>query len=199
MNIHFDPQTGLVPAVIQHYATGQVLMLGYMNQTSMDQTIKTGRVTFYSRSRKALWVKGATSGNFFKVISINPDCDADTLLIQVQPAGPACHTGQYSCFGTVPEKGFLHQLEHIIRNKISTQEPGSYTAALYQKGINKIAQKVGEEATELIIEAKDNNRDLFCNEAADLLYHLLLLLQYKETKLEDIEAILYQRHVSVRL
>lgn len=195
MNIQFDAQTGLVPAIIQHYGTGQVLMLGYMNPASLEQTRQTGFVTFYSRSREELWVKGATSGNFLKVISIDMDCDADSLLIQVQPAGPTCHTGQDSCFGSGPEKGFLHELEHIIRDRVERQDASSYTAALFQKGINKIAQKVGEEATELVIEAKDDNRDLFCNEAADLLYHLLLLLHYKKVSLTDIERILYQRHL----
>lgn len=196
MNIKFDPETGLVPAIVQHYGTGQVLMLGYMNRTALEQTLQTGLVTFYSRSRKELWIKGATSGHFLKLIAIDTDCDADSLLIQAQPAGPTCHTGQNSCFSTISEKGFLHQLEYIIRDRIENNETSSYTAALFQKGINKIAQKVGEEATELVIEAKDNNRELFCDEAADLLYHLLLLLRYKEVSLTDIEHILYQRHIT---
>jgi phosphoribosyl-ATP pyrophosphohydrolase/phosphoribosyl-AMP cyclohydrolase len=196
MNIKFDPETGLVPAIVQHYGTGQVLMLGYMNRAALDQTLQTGLVTFYSRSRQEIWAKGATSGHFLKLISIDTDCDADSLLIQVQPTGPTCHTGQYSCFATRPEKGFLHELEYIIRDRVHNNDTNSYTAALFQKGINKIAQKVGEEATELVIEAKDNNRNLFCNEAADLLYHLLLLLRYKEVSLTDIEHILFQRHIT---
>lgn len=196
MNIIFDTNTGLVPAIIQHADTGQVLMLGYMNQQALEQTLRSKLVTFYSRSRKEIWVKGATSGNYLSLISLSLDCDGDSLLVQARPTGPVCHTGKNSCFGTPAAKGFLRELETVINDKISTEAADSYTYNLFSKGVNKIAQKVGEEATELVIEAKDDNPELFRNEAADLLYHFLLLLRYKETSLEEIETILYQRHCS---
>lgn len=196
MNIIFDINTGLVPAIIQHADTGQVLMLGYMNQQALEQTLRSKLVTFYSRSRKEIWVKGATSGNYLSLISLSLDCDGDSLLVQARPAGPVCHTGKNSCFGTPAAKGFLRELETVINDKISTEAADSYTYNLFSKGVNKIAQKVGEEATELVIEAKDDNPELFRNEAADLLYHFLLLLRYKETSLEEIETILHQRHCS---
>ncbi|MBE0678612.1 MAG: bifunctional phosphoribosyl-AMP cyclohydrolase/phosphoribosyl-ATP diphosphatase HisIE [Bacteroidales bacterium] len=196
MNINFDKENGLVPAVIQDNATMQVLMVGYMNEEAYLKTVSEGRVTFFSRSRQRLWTKGETSGNFLTVKEILPDCDNDALLIRVVPAGPVCHLGTYSCFGDMEAKGFIYELEKIISERIDEDAPDSYTNKLYRKGINKIAQKVGEEAVELIIEAKDNDIDLFRNEAADLFYHLLVLLRAKSTNFSEIEAVLSGRHKS---
>ncbi|MRR20227.1 bifunctional phosphoribosyl-AMP cyclohydrolase/phosphoribosyl-ATP diphosphatase HisIE [bacterium] len=196
MNINFSKGDGLVPAVIQDYTTMQVLMVGYMNEEAYLKTASEGRVTFFSRSRQRLWTKGESSGNFLNVKEIVPDCDEDALLIRVVPAGPVCHLGTYSCFGDMEAKGFLYRLEKIIKERIEEEAADSYTNTLYRKGINKIAQKVGEEAVELIIEAKDNNIDLFKNEAADLLYHLLVLLRAKSTDFSEIEAVLSGRHKS---
>lgn len=194
MNVQFDSISGLIPAVIQDALSRQVLMLGYMNQEALDCTLNTGKVTFYSRSKQRLWIKGESSGNYLYLQSLSCDCDQDSLLIQARAAGPTCHTGQYSCFAPKEAKGFLWYLEQIIASKIENRQTDSYTYELYQKGINKIAQKVGEEAVELVIEAKDNNRDLFCNEAADLLYHFLILLKTKGLSLADIETVLQDRH-----
>jgi len=196
MNIDFNKGDGLIPAVIQDYTTLQVLMVGYMNEEAYLKTLSEGRVTFFSRSRQRLWTKGESSGNFLTVKEIVPDCDEDTLLIRVVPAGPVCHLGTYSCFGDMEAKGFLYRLEKIINERIDEDAPDSYTNKLYRKGINKIAQKVGEEAVELIIEAKDDNIDLFKNEAADLLYHLLVLLRARSTSLAEIEEVLSGRHKS---
>ena len=196
MNINFDKENGLVPAVIQDNTTLQVLMVGYMNEEAYLKTVSEGRVTFFSRSRQRLWTKGETSGNFLTVKEILPDCDNDALLIRVVPAGPVCHQGTYSCFGEMDVKGFLYKLEKVINERIDEDASDSYTNKLYRKGINKIAQKVGEEAVELIIEAKDNDIDLFRNEAADLLYHLLVLLRAKSTDFSEIEAVLADRHKS---
>jgi phosphoribosyl-ATP pyrophosphohydrolase/phosphoribosyl-AMP cyclohydrolase len=196
MNIDFNKGDGLIPAVIQDYTTLQVLMVGYMNEEAYLKTLSEGRVTFFTRSRQRLWTKGESSGNFLTVKEIVPDCDEDTLLIRVEPAGPVCHLGTYSCFGDMEAKGFLYRLEKIINERIDEDAPDSYTNKLFRKGINKIAQKVGEEAVELIIEAKDDNIDLFKNEAADLLYHLLVLLRSKSTNLAEIEAVLSGRHKS---
>lgn len=196
MNINFNKETGLVPAVIQDNTTLKVLMVGYMNEEAYLKTVSEGRVTFFSRSRQRLWTKGETSGNFLTVAEILPDCDRDALLIRVVPAGPVCHMGTYSCFGGMEPKGFLYKLEKIISERIGEDAPDSYTNKLYRKGINKIAQKVGEEAVELVIESKDNDADLFKNEAADLLYHLLVLLTAKSTNLTDIEEVLFARHNS---
>lgn len=196
MNINFDKENGLVPAVIQDDATMQVLMVGYMNEEAYLKTVSEGRVTFFSRSRQRLWTKGETSGNFLTVKEILPDCDNDALLIRVVPAGPVCHLGTYSCFGEMKAKGFIYRLEKIISERIDEDASDSYTNKLYRKGINKIAQKVGEEAVELIIEAKDDDIDLFRNEAADLLYHLLVLLRAKSTDFPEIEAVLAERHKS---
>jgi len=196
MNINFDKENGLVPAVIQDNTTLQVLMVGYMNEEAYLKTVSEGRVTFFSRSRQRLWTKGETSGNFLTVIKILPDCDNDALLISVMPAGPVCHLGTYSCFGNMETTGFLYKLEKIISERIDEDASDSYTNKLYRKGINKIAQKVGEEAVELVIEAKDDNIDLFKNEAADLLYHLLVLLKAKSTNLPEIEEVLSGRHKS---
>lgn len=194
MKIDFDKGNGLVPTIIQNAQTEQVLMLGYMNEEALSQTIESGKVTFYSRSKKRLWTKGETSGNELLVSEIRVDCDNDTLLIKVNPKGPVCHTGSDTCFNEQSSKGFLYQLEATISERIVAQDSDSYTSKMFKKGINKMAQKVGEEAVELVIEAKDDNLDLFENEAADLLYHFLLLLRAKNSELENIERILKERH-----
>lgn len=200
MNININVESvdfqksALVPAVIQDEITDQVLMVGFMNREALDKTIESGRVTFFSRSKNRLWTKGETSGNFLYVKSITADCDRDTLLIKAEPAGPVCHLGNTSCFDNDSPKGFLYRLQDIIENRIAADDPSSYTNALFRKGINKIAQKVGEEAVELIIEAKDENQELFKNEAADLFYHILILLKAKNLKLRDIEEVLEGRH-----
>jgi phosphoribosyl-ATP pyrophosphohydrolase/phosphoribosyl-AMP cyclohydrolase len=169
-------------------------MVGYMNEEALIKTTKEKKVTFFSRSKNRLWTKGETSGNFLNVVEISADCDNDSILIKVNPAGPVCHTGSTSCFGDESAKGFIFELEHIINQRIEDNVADSYTNKLYKKGINKVAQKVGEEAVELIIEAKDNNIDLFKNEAADLLYHLLILLKVKNVNLVSIEEVLKERH-----
>ena len=193
MTIDFSKTNGLVPAIIQDYQTRQVLMLGYMNEEALQKTLKENIVTFFSRSKNRLWTKGETSGNYLKVVSIKEDCDQDTLLIKVIPSGPTCHNGTTSCFADETPLPFLNQLEQVIEDRIANQNANSYVASLLQKGINKIAQKVGEEAVELVIEAKDNNKDLFLNEAADLLFHYLLLLKAKGFGLTDVETILKSR------
>ena len=194
MNIDFSKSGGLVPAVIQDTLSLQVLMVGYMNEEALEKTQKEGKVTFFSRSKNRLWTKGETSGNWLIVDEISTDCDNDTILIKAYPQGPACHTGSTSCFGDKQSKGFLYELENVIEKRITENPEGSYTAKLFSRGVNKVAQKVGEEAVELVIEAKDDNIDLFKNEAADLLYHFLILLKTKKLKLEDIEQILVERH-----
>jgi phosphoribosyl-AMP cyclohydrolase / phosphoribosyl-ATP pyrophosphohydrolase len=194
MNIDFSKGNGLVPVVIQDNNTLQVLMVGYMNEEALIKTRKEEKVTFFSRSKNRLWTKGETSGNFLNVVEISADCDNDSLLIKVNPAGPVCHTGSTSCFGDESAKGFVYELEHIINQRIDNNIAESYTNKLYKKGINKVSQKVGEEAVELVIEAKDNNIDLFKNEAADLLYHLLILLKTKGVTLQSIEEVLKERH-----
>jgi phosphoribosyl-ATP pyrophosphohydrolase/phosphoribosyl-AMP cyclohydrolase len=193
MNIDFSKSNGLVPAIIQHTLTGQVLMLGYMNEEALEKTKAEGKVTFFSRSKNRLWTKGETSGNYLIVDEILTDCDGDTLLIKVYPQGPTCHTGSTSCFKEESAKGFLYKLERTIEQRIASDAENSYTNTLFKKGVNKVAQKVGEEAVELVIEAKDNNIDLFKNEAADLLYHFLILLKTKNLKLTDIEEVLQGR------
>lgn len=192
--IDFSKGSGLVPAVIQDVTTLQVLMVGYMNEDAYNKTVNEGKVTFYSRSKNRLWTKGETSNNFLYVKEISVDCDQDTLLVKVNPAGPVCHTGSKSCFNEEPAKGFLYTLEQIINQRIEDDMHDSYTNKLFRKGINKVAQKVGEEAVELVIEAKDNNLELFKNEAADLLYHLLILLKTKGVSITDIESVLQSRH-----
>lgn len=194
MKIDFEKANGLVPAIIQHTQTLQVLMLGYMNKEALDKTISEGKVTFFSRSKNRLWTKGETSGNYLIVNSILEDCDNDTILIKATPLGPTCHLGTTSCFAEETPKGFLYKLEKVIEQRIVENSENSYTSRLFNRGVNKVAQKVGEEAVELVIEAKDNDIDLFKNEAADLLYHFLILLKTKELKLEDIEQILKERH-----
>lgn len=193
--LDFDKAGGLLPAVIQDATTGRVLMLGYMNAEALQQTRDSGLVTFYSRSKQRLWTKGESSGNYLQVVDIKADCDNDTLLIYVNPSGPVCHTGSDTCWNETNHSfDFLHYLEGIVRDRLENPKSGSYTTSLFEKGINKIAQKVGEEAVELIIEAKDDNEELFLGEAADLLYHFLVLLAAKGHKLEDVEAVLRRRH-----
>ena len=194
MNIDFKKGNGLVPVIIQDNTTMQVLMLGFMDEEALSKTEQEGRVTFFSRSRNELWTKGETSGHYLNVKKILADCDSDSILILADPAGPVCHTGSFSCFGEETARGFLYKLEEIINQRIDNDTEGSYTNKIFRKGINKIAQKVGEEAVELVIEAKDNNGDLFRNEAADLLYHLLILLKAKSVSLTDIEKVLSERH-----
>jgi phosphoribosyl-ATP pyrophosphohydrolase/phosphoribosyl-AMP cyclohydrolase len=194
MNIDFSKGNGLVPVVIQDNNTLQVLMVGYMNEEAFKKTRKEKKVTFFSRSKNRLWTKGETSGNFLYVEEISADCDNDSILIKVNPAGPVCHTGSISCFGDESAKGFIYKLEHIINQCIKNNTKESYTNQLFKKGINKVAQKVGEETVELIIESKDNNIELFRNEAADLLYHLLILLKAKGVNLQSIEDVLKKRH-----
>jgi len=194
MKLDFNKGNGLVPVVIQDNVSLKVLMLGYMNEEALAKTKADGLVTFFSRSRNELWTKGATSGNYLHVKEIFEDCDNDTLLIKARPDGPTCHTGSETCFKENSNKGFLYQLEQTIDDRISNDSEKSYTNDLFKRGINKMAQKVGEEAVELVIEAKDNNDDLFKGEAADLLYHFLILLRAKNIKLEDIEAILKERN-----
>lgn len=193
MTIDFDKTDGLVPVIIQDETTLQVLMLGYMNEEAFIKTEKEGKVTFFSRSKDRLWTKGETSENYLWVKDISLDCDNDTLLITAKADGPTCHTGSTSCFGGVTSKGFLYQLEQTIDQRIETNDESSYTNQLYRRGINKVAQKVGEEAVELVIEAKDNDEGLFKNEAADLMYHYLILLRAKGFTLEDIEKVLLER------
>lgn len=194
MKLDFDKSNGLVPVIIQEELTLQVLMLGYMNEEAFEKTKREGKVTFFSRSKNRLWTKGETSHNYLWVKKINIDCDHDTLLIKVSPEGPTCHTGSYSCFEEQNAKGFVYKLQNIISQRIDEKVNGSYTYQLYQKGINKVAQKVGEEAVEVVIEAKDTDDVLFKNEAADLLYHYLILLKAKGFQLEDIEKVLFDRN-----
>jgi phosphoribosyl-ATP pyrophosphohydrolase/phosphoribosyl-AMP cyclohydrolase len=187
---------GLLPAIIQDARTNVVLMLGFMNEEAFDKTKKEGKVTFYSRTKDRLWTKGEESGNFLEVVSILPDCDNDTILIKANPAGPVCHTGNDTCFAEI-NKGnidFLVHLQDLIDQRLQEMPEGSYTTSLFEKGINKIAQKVGEEAVETVIEAKDHNDDLFLNEVADLTYHLLVLLTAKSYRIEDVVKVLQERH-----
>ena len=185
----------LVPVIVQDNLTGKVLMLGYMNSQALQQTLNTKLVTFYSRSKQRIWVKGETSKNFLHLIDIKADCDNDTLLVKARPDGPVCHTGADTCFNeTNTTDDFLTELESIISSRKQNRDSKSYTSSLFAKGINSIAQKVGEEAIEVIIEAKDDNENLFLNEAADLLFHYLILLQAKEKKIADVVEILKQRH-----
>ncbi|MDU8887102.1 bifunctional phosphoribosyl-AMP cyclohydrolase/phosphoribosyl-ATP diphosphatase HisIE [Yeosuana sp. MJ-SS3] len=188
---------GLVPAIIQDANTRKVLMLGYMNEEAYYKTLDTKQVTFYSRSKNRLWTKGEESGNSLNLVDIKVDCDNDTLLILVNPDGPTCHKGTDTCWAESNEQtfGFLSQLEDVIKNrKDNSKSDKSYVALLFEKGINKIAQKVGEEAVEMVIEAKDSNSDLFLNESADLLFHYLILLQAKGYSLKDIVEVLKSRH-----
>ncbi|WP_317192704.1 bifunctional phosphoribosyl-AMP cyclohydrolase/phosphoribosyl-ATP diphosphatase HisIE [Gelidibacter pelagius] len=195
MNLKFNSE-GLIPAVIQDAITKNVLMLGYMNEEAFKETQETKKVTFYSRSKQRLWTKGEESGNFLNLVDIKVDCDNDTLLIQAHPVGPTCHKGSDTCWGEENSSnfGFISKLEQTILERRTNSKPeDSYVASLFAKGINKLAQKVGEEAVEVVIEAKDDNDELFLNESADLLFHYLMLLQAKGFKLEDIEMILKNR------
>ena len=198
MDIDFNKNSdGLVPAIIQDFVTRQVLMLGYMNKEAYDKTIATGKVTFFSRTKNRLWTKGEESGNFLNLVSIKIDCDNDTLLIKVKPVGPTCHKGTDTCWDETNGQffGFLSELENVIKSRrLNANAEKSYVASLFEKGINKIAQKVGEEAVEIVIEAKDDNDELFLNEGADLLFHYLILLQAKGYTLKDIVKVLEGRH-----
>ncbi len=196
MNPDFNKLSeGLIPAIVQDHKTGKVLMLGFMNEEAFRLTQETGRVTFYSRSKKRLWTKGDESGHFLNVKQLSLDCDADTLLIKAEPLGPTCHTGADTCWNEPNHTSdFLFYLQDIIDLRRNGNDEKSYVKSLFVKGINKIAQKVGEEAVELVIESKDNNKDLFLNEAADLLFHFLVLLRAKDINLDEVYQILKQRH-----
>jgi phosphoribosyl-ATP pyrophosphohydrolase/phosphoribosyl-AMP cyclohydrolase len=185
---------GLIPAIVQDFVSNKVLMLGFMNEEAFNKTNSEGKVTFFSRSKQRLWTKGETSNNFLIVKEILPDCDNDTVLIKAAPTGPVCHTGADTCFNESNSNFSLEKLEAIIVDRKNNPSNSSYTSSLFAKGINKIAQKVGEEAVELIIESKDDNKEKFLNEAADLFYHYLVLLQAKNTRLDDIINVLSVRH-----
>jgi phosphoribosyl-ATP pyrophosphohydrolase/phosphoribosyl-AMP cyclohydrolase len=196
MSQTIDFSKGLIPAIIQDAATLQVLMLGYMNQEAYEKTLADKRVTFFSRSKNRLWTKGETSENYLDVVRVQIDCDQDTILIQVNPQGPTCHTGADTCFGNanVDNAAWLDYLKHVIRSRKNESAESSYTASLFQKGTHKVAQKVGEEAVELVIEALMNNDELFKGEAADLLFHLLVLLEDRGIGLEEVVGLLQKRH-----
>lgn len=195
MNLQFEKYIdGLIPAIVQDYRTNKVLMLGFMNAEALEKTRELGKLTFFSRSKQRLWTKGETSGNFLLMKEILVDCDNDTLLIKAEPVGPVCHTGADTCFNENNEPDFLNELTNIIKSRFENRSERSYTSGLFDKGINKVAQKVGEEAVELVIEAKDNNDDLFLNEAADLLFHYMILLQAKGFTLDDVKKVLAERH-----
>lgn len=194
--IDFSKGNGLVPAIVQDFKTGKVLMLGYMNEEAWQKTMSEKRATFFSRSKNRLWTKGETSGNFLTVKETLIDCDGDTILIKAEPAGPVCHTGQDTCFNETNsgDVSFLNHLKNVIRQRKLNPSDVSYTSSLFKKGINKVAQKVGEEAVELVIEAKDQNDDLFRNEAADLIFHLMVLLEAKNIDLDEVIGVLESRH-----
>ena len=197
MKINFEKGQGLVPAVIQDYVTRHVLMLGYMNEEAYRKTVETGKVTFWSRSRNTLWTKGETSGNFLNVIEIKNDCDGDTLLVKVRPDGPTCHTGADTCWGEKNEQNpllFLTELQDFIEKRHEEMPEGSYTTSLFQDGLNRMAQKVGEEALELVIEACNGTDERLIYEGSDMLYHLIVLLTSKGLRIEDMAAELRERH-----
>ena len=194
LKINFSKSDGLVPCVVQDANTNVVLMLGFMNEEAYQKTLREKRVTFFSRSKQRLWTKGETSGNFLALQEILIDCDQDTLLVKANPVGPVCHTGADTCFNEKNDDWDLLTLQTIIQNRKSNPVKGSYTNSLFESGINKIAQKVGEEAVELVIEAKDDNTELFLNEAADLMYHYLVLLTQKGFSLTDVVDVLKKRH-----
>ena len=196
MIINYEKTTGLIPAIIQDASTKTVLMLGYMNQAAVDKTVSENRVTFYSRSKERLWTKGEESGNFLEVVDIKNDCDNDTLLISARPLGPTCHTGTDTCWGeeNKADLGFITELEAVIKKRYDQPDDSSYTSSLFTSGINKVAQKVGEEAVEVVIEAKDDNDDLFLNESADLLFHYLVLLRAKDFSIDAVIDVLKERH-----
>lgn len=194
--IDFDKMNGLVPAIIQDFYTKNVLMLGFMNKDAYDKTIETGKVTFFSRTKQRLWTKGEESGNYLNVISVDIDCDNDTLLIKVKPTGPTCHTGTDSCFGYANEWGieFLRYLQDFIEHRHSEMPENSYTTSLFRSGINRMAQKVGEEAVETVIEATNGNDERLIYEASDMLYHLIVLLTSKGHRIEELANELAKRH-----
>jgi len=192
--LNFEKTQGLIPCIVQDAQTNTVLMLGYMNHEALNKTLSEKRLTFYSRTKQRLWTKGEASGHYLHLVDVKMDCDDDTLLFKVNPAGPTCHTGSDTCFNEVNGFAGLEFLEAIIQERKNNPKSGSYTNQLLDSGINKVAQKVGEEAVELIIEAKDNNKELFLNEAADLMYHYLVLLIAKDYKLADVLSVLRQRH-----
>jgi phosphoribosyl-ATP pyrophosphohydrolase/phosphoribosyl-AMP cyclohydrolase len=185
---------GLLPVIVQDCTTLKVLMLGYMNREAFERTVAGGRVTFYSRTRNALWLKGETSGNYLNVVDMYADCDSDTLLIKAKPCGPTCHRGTESCFDTPSEEGFIRRLSEIVKQRHQDMPDNSYTTKLFIKGVKKIAQKVAEESAESVIEAVDGNRDRFIYEASDLIYHLLVLLEQMDCNLTDMERELLKRH-----
>lgn len=192
--MNYSKLNGLVACVVQDADTNKVLMLGFMNEEAYQKTITEKRVTFYSRSKQRLWTKGETSGNWLELVDIKEDCDQDTLLVKVIPKGPVCHTGADTCFDETNDRWNLKSLEQIISDRKINPKKGSYTNSLFDSGINKIAQKVGEEAVELVIEAKDNDQERFQNEAADLIFHFLVLLSAKNTKVDDVMNVLKNRH-----
>lgn len=196
IKINFKKVGGLVPTIVQDAFTKEVLMLGYMNKEALDQTLKTGKVTFFSRTRQKLWTKGESSGNFLMVKEMKVDCDHDTVLIRAEPTGPVCHRGTDTCFGeeNKTKTAFIDKLRGIIKDRKENPQKKSYTSSLFAKGINKVAQKVGEEAVEVVIEAKDDNKDLFMGEAADLLYHYLVLIEAKGYELDEVMEVLMDRH-----
>jgi len=194
MKIDFSKLDGIVPCVIQDAKTQRVLMLGFMNDEAFQKTVTDKRVTFFSRTKQRLWTKGETSGNFLDVVEMKLDCDQDTLLIKVNPIGPVCHTGSDTCFDEMNDHWDLASLEKVIKDRKANPKKGSYTTSLFESGINKVAQKVGEEAVEMVIEAKDDNTELFLNESADLMYHYLVLLTAKGFSLNDVLKVLKKRH-----
>ena len=194
LTVDFSKLNGLVPCVVQDSKTRRVLMLGFMNEEAYDKTLQEKKVTFYSRAKQRLWTKGETSGNYLDVVDIKVDCDNDTLLVTANPAGPVCHTGSDTCFNESNDGWDLQSLEAVIKDRKNNPQSGSYTTTLFESGINKVAQKVGEEAVELVIESKDDNKDLFLNEAADLMYHYLVLLSAKDCSLNDVLEVLKKRH-----
>lgn len=197
MEINFDKMNGLVPAIIQDATTRKVLMLGFMNKKAYEKTVETGKVTFYSRTKERLWTKGEQSGNFLNVVSIQNDCDQDTLLIQVHPTGPVCHTGTDTCWGEKNEANpllFLSELQDFIEKRYQEMPEGSYTTSLFKDGLNRMAQKVGEEALEAVIEAVNGSNERLIYEGSDMLYHLIVLLTAKGMRIEDMASELQQRH-----
>ena len=185
---------GLLPVIVQDAVTLKVLMLGYMNREAFEKTVAEGKVTFYSRTRNTLWTKGETSGHFLNVVSMYADCDSDTLLVKANPIGPTCHRGTVSCFDTPAEEGFIRHLQSVVQQRHRDMPEGSYTTKLFIKGVKKIAQKVGEEAVESVVEAVDGNRDRFIYEASDMIYHLLVLMEQMGCSIEDMERELALRH-----
>ena len=196
MKIDFDKMNGLVPAIVQDAVTNKVLMLGFMNEKAYQKTLETKKVTFFSRSRNTLWTKGETSGNFLNLVGISLDCDSDTLLVKANPTGPVCHTGKDTCFDEINKSGlaFLHDLDELIGERKQKMPENSYTTKLFKEGIKKISQKVGEEATEVVIDAMAKDKPRLLEESADLIYHLLVMLNYFDMKFEDVVKVLESRH-----